>query len=104
VSTAWAVVLACSAVVLASRALGPVLSGTADLPETAARVVALLAPALLAGLLATSVFTADGHVTAGAPAAGLAVAALLVWRRAPLLVVVASAALVTALLRQAGLS
>jgi uncharacterized membrane protein len=59
------------------------------------RVALLLPVALLAGLISTQTF-GDG---VDARAAGLAVAGVAVWRRAPFLVVVALAAATTALLR-----
>jgi hypothetical protein len=58
---------------------------------------------MLAALVATTALT-QGHGFAGlARPAGVLVAGVLAWRRAPFVVVVIAAAAVTALLRLAGL-
>jgi hypothetical protein len=65
-----------------------------------ARIIPLLAPALLAALVVTE--TTGGHgrtIAIDARGAGLAAAALALWLRAPIVVVVIVAAAVTALLR-----
>jgi hypothetical protein len=63
------------------------------------RVAALLPVALLGALIAVQTFTDGQELTVDARAAGLAVAAVAVWRKAPFLLVVALAAATTALLR-----
>jgi hypothetical protein len=63
------------------------------------RVALLLPVALLAALIATNTFSAGDRLVLDARAAGLAAAALAVWRKAPFLVVVAVAAATAALLR-----
>jgi hypothetical protein len=63
------------------------------------RVAALLPVALLGALIAVQTFTDGQELTIDARAAGLAVASVAVWRKAPFLVVVALAAATTALLR-----
>jgi hypothetical protein len=63
-------------------------------------VIPLLAPALLAALVVTE--TTGGHgrtISVDARVGGLVVAAVALWLRAPLAVVVIAAAAVTALLR-----
>jgi branched-subunit amino acid transport protein AzlD len=63
------------------------------------RVAALLPVALLGALIAVQTFTVGQSLTIDARAAGLAVAAVAVWRKAPFLVVVGLAAATAALLR-----
>ena len=63
------------------------------------RIAELLPIALLAALIGTQTFAEGRHLTIDARAAGLVVAILLVWRRAPFLVVVFGAAVTAALLR-----
>jgi hypothetical protein len=75
------------------------LLGGRQLPERALSVLRLLAPALLAGLVVTQGFTAGQGVTIDARAAGLAAAVVALLLRGPTLVVIGSAAAVTALLR-----
>jgi branched-subunit amino acid transport protein len=68
-----------------------------------ARVIPLLAPALLAALVITETFGGPGRsLVFDARAGGLVVAGIALWRRAPLYVVVLAAAAATALLRAIG--
>ena len=66
------------------------------------RVAALLPVALLAALIATQTFTSEKSLVLDARAAGVAVAVVAVWRRAPFLVVIALAAATSALLHAVG--
>lgn len=66
------------------------------------RCAALIPVALLAALTALQTFGQDGGLTLDARALGLAAASLAVWRRAPFLLVVGVAVLVTALARLVG--
>jgi branched-subunit amino acid transport protein len=98
-STAWTVVVVTGIVTLALKAAGPVLLGGRPLPDPVARFVALLGPALLAALVATTTLASGTRLVLDARAVGLAAAALAVWRRAPVLLAVGIAAAVTALAR-----
>jgi hypothetical protein len=81
------------------KAAGPALLGNRPLPPRAAGVIALFAPALLAGLVVTD-FAGPGWTHADwTIAAGLSVAGIAYLCRAHVLVCVAAAVLVTALLR-----
>jgi branched-subunit amino acid transport protein len=102
VSPIWLVVLAVGLATVAIKAAGPVLLGGRTLPARAAAVIALLAPALLAALVAINTFGAERALTVDARLAGVAAAGVAIWRRAPLLLVVVLAAAVTALVRAAG--
>jgi branched-subunit amino acid transport protein len=102
VSPIWLVVLAVGLATVAIKAAGPVLLGGRALPARAAAVIALLAPALLAALVAINTFGAERALTVDARLAGVAAAGVAIWRRAPLLLVVVLAAAVTALVRAAG--
>ena len=64
------------------------------------RIAALLPVVLLAALIAVQTFSDGKSLVIDARVAGLAVAAVAVWRRWPFLVVVALAAVTTALVRQ----
>jgi branched-subunit amino acid transport protein len=99
----WPLVGLVAAVTFVIKGAGPAVLGSRQLPPRVVRVVALLAAALLSALVVTNAL-ADGrrwHV--GADTVGVAVAGLLLWRRAPVLAVVLAAAATTALLRLAGL-
>lgn len=63
------------------------------------RVAGLLPVALLAALIGLQTITSGRDVVVDARLAGVAVAVLAQWRRAPFLVVVAAACATTALLR-----
>ena len=52
-TTAWAAVALVGAATVAIKASGPVLAGGRELPGPLGRVVGLLAPAVLAALVAT---------------------------------------------------
>jgi branched-subunit amino acid transport protein len=88
----------------AFRLAGPAFRSRVTIPPGAEKLLASAAAVLLIALAATSALT-QGHGFAGwARPAGVAVAGLLAARRAPFPVVVVAAALVTALLRLAGIS
>ena len=94
-----AVVIACGVITIVLKGVGPVLLGGRPLPERAGGVVELLAPALLAALIATNTFGSGRSLVLDARFAGVAVAAVALALRAPVLLVVVLAAASTALLR-----
>jgi branched-subunit amino acid transport protein len=99
-----AAILALATGTYAFRLAGPLLRTRVHVPAAVRRVLETAAIVLLTALVATTALTA-GHGLAGpARPIGVAVAGVLAWRKAPFLVVVLSAAAVTALLRLAGLS
>lgn len=98
-SAAWAAVLVVGLATVAIKAAGPVLAGERELPPSSARVVDLLAPALLAALVATQAFATDESLVLDERGAGLLVAGVAILLKAPLLVVVVVAAATAALLR-----
>lgn len=100
-SAAWAVIVLVGIATIAIKGAGPLLVGGRDLPPATLGVLRLLAPALLSALVVTSVFTAAGRLVMDERALGIAVAFVALLLRAPVLLVVALAALVTALLRVA---
>jgi branched-subunit amino acid transport protein len=98
----WTVLLALCAISYGLKAVGPLLAGGRQLRPRARIALDLVPVPLLAALILVQAGT-DGHrlvVDARAPALG--VAALLVWRRAPFLVVVVAAAATAALIRAVG--
>lgn len=62
-------------------------------------VIEYLPMAIIAGVLALTTFSSAGELALDARAPGMAVAALLVWLKAPLAVVILLAATTTALVR-----
>ena len=101
-SVSWLVVVAVGIGTIAIKAAGPVLMGGRPPPERARGVVALLAPALLAGLVATNTFGSGQQLVADARLIGVAVAALALLLRAPVLAVVVVAAAAAAVSRLLG--
>ncbi|MPZ87784.1 MAG: AzlD domain-containing protein [Nitriliruptorales bacterium] len=99
----WGMVLALAVGTLALKAVGPLLAGGRALPPRAAAAFALLPAALLAALVATQTFGDGQALTLDARAAGVGVAAVAAWRRAPFIVVVILGAVTAATLRMLGL-
>jgi branched-subunit amino acid transport protein len=86
----------------AMRLSGVLLRERLELSESVQRLLPMAAAALLAALAATAALTQSGGFAGIARPAGVAVGALLAWRRAPFVVVVVAAAVTAALLRLAG--
>ncbi|MFN8174671.1 MAG: AzlD domain-containing protein [Solirubrobacteraceae bacterium] len=98
----WTLLLALCAVSYGLKAAGPLLAGGRRLGPGVRRALDLVAVPLLAALVLVQTL-GDGHrIAIDARVPALAVAALLVWRRAPFLVVVLAAAGTAALLRALG--
>ena len=100
----WITVIAMATATMAIKAAGPLLLGGRPLPERPAGVIGLLAPALLAALVATSTLASGQALAVDARAIGLAAAGLALAFRAPTLLVVLIAAVTTALARQLGVA
>ena len=101
-SAVWLCVLVVGTAAVAIKAAGPVFAGDRSLPLGASRVIDLLAPALLAALVATQAFGSDEALVVDERAAGLVAAGIAIVLRAPLLVVVLVAAVTAALMRAVG--
>jgi branched-subunit amino acid transport protein len=99
VSQTWLVVGLVGAGTIAIKAIGPVLLGGRPLPERLSSVIELLAPALLGALVAVQTFGNGQALAVDERVLGVAVAAIAIWRKAPLLVVVILATITTALAR-----
>ena len=91
--------LAVSAGTVAIKATGPVLLSGRELPKGLLGVVEPLAPALLAALVVTQAIAGHRSYMFDARLLGLAVAVVAIRLRAPLLVTIVVAALVTAAAR-----
>ena len=97
----WAIIGALAVGTFAIKAAGPAFLGQRPLPERLTGVIALLAPALLAGLVITEAFSAaePHHVVVDARAVGLLAAVAGRLLRLPLPVILVLAAAATALAR-----
>ena len=101
-TTLWAVILAVALASAAIKAAGPATVGGRDLPPRAVAVVALLSPALLAALVITQTFGGDGRLVLDERALGVAAAGIALAFRAPVLLAVAIAVVVTVAARTLG--
>ncbi len=95
----WLVLGVVGAVTMAFKASGPVLLGRRQLPPRVAAVVDVLAPAMLAALVVTQTVGGDREIVLDERLLGVAVGAVAVILRAPLLIVMTAAAATAALAR-----
>jgi len=102
VNDAWWTVVMVGAATIAIKGAGPVLLGGRPMPERMGTVIALLAPALLAALVAINTFGSERALVLDERALGVAAAGLAIVLKAPPLVVVVVAAAVTAAARALG--
>ena len=98
----WTAILALAAGAYALKALGPILLGRRPVRPGLAGVLELIPVPLMAALVLVQTLDGGERLVVDARVPALGVAALLVWRRAPFLVVVLAAAATAALLRAAG--
>jgi branched-subunit amino acid transport protein len=94
----WSVLLVGAGTVLL-KAAGPVLLGGRTLPPSLGGMLDLIAPSVLAALVVTQLVGGDRELVLDERLAGIAAAGIALALRAPILVVVAVAAVTTALLR-----
>jgi hypothetical protein len=95
----WLAVAVVGAASILLRGVGPLALGGRALPERAMALVGLLAPALLAALVATQVLADGRRLVLDERALGLVAAGIALLLRAPVLVVIAAAAGATAAAR-----
>ncbi len=92
----WLVVGLVGGATMLIKSIGPVLLGGRALPPRVAGLIGLLAPALLAALVAINTFGSDRSLVIDERALGVVAAGVAVWRKVPILLVVVIAAAVTA--------
>jgi branched-subunit amino acid transport protein AzlD len=97
--TIWWIVIGLTVTTALVRAAGPVVFGGRQPHPAFLRVVAMMAPALLAALVVISAFTDGQRLSVGAEAVGVLAAAVLVWRGHSLVLAMVVAVVVTAGLR-----
>ena len=95
----WLSVLAVTLANWALKAAGPLALGDRPLPSAARRVVSLMAPVLLSGLIVVELAGPDWAALDWPQLIGVAVAGLAWSVRAPMLAAVLVGALVTAVIR-----
>jgi branched-subunit amino acid transport protein len=98
-SAAWQAVVAVGAGTVVLKAVGPVGVAGRRLPTRVDRLLAMVAPAILAALVVTETFASGRSLVLDARVAGVAAGATAVALRAPLWLVVVAGAAATALVR-----
>jgi branched-subunit amino acid transport protein len=96
----WTLVLLLAAAAYSFKVIGLIVIGRRQLPRPLERCLALIPAALIAALIVNDTFADGKDLVLDARAAGVAAAAVAVWRRAPLIVVIVLGAVVTAAVRQ----
>jgi hypothetical protein len=97
--TAWIVVVAGGVITALCKAAGPVLLGGRKLTGRTLAVVELIGPVLLVALVVTQTFGAHKEIVVDARLAGVGAALVALLLRAPLIVAMVLAAVVTVLVR-----
>jgi branched-subunit amino acid transport protein len=95
VSSTWIVVLVVGVGTIVIKGLGPMLLGGRPLPPRLSGMITLLAPALLAALVAINTLGGDRELEIDARLPGVLAAAVAIKLGAPVLVVIIVAAVVT---------
>ena len=95
----WTLVLVLAAGAFAFKVLGVVVLGGRTIPPVLDRCLALIPAALIASIVVKDTFSTGQHLVVDARAAGVGVAVLAAWRKAPFPVVIVLGAGVTAALR-----
>jgi uncharacterized membrane protein len=96
----WSLVLWLALGAYAFKFFGLVVIGSWSLPAPVERCLVLVPAALLSSLVITNTFATGHDLVIDERAAGVGVAIVAAWRRAPFVLVVALAAGTTALLRR----
>jgi branched-subunit amino acid transport protein len=95
----WWFVLALGAGSYACKVLGLAVIGARRLPPVVDRCLALIPAALITALVVKDTLSVGQDLVLDARAVGVSCAAIAAWRRAPLVVVIATGAAVTAVTR-----
>jgi branched-subunit amino acid transport protein len=100
--TIWLAILGLALTTVLVKAAGPVVFGGREPHPSFMRVVAMMAPALLAALVVTSAFADDRQLGVGADTVGVLAGGVLLWRGHSVVLSVLVAVAVTASLRALG--
>jgi hypothetical protein len=95
----WVLVLVLAFGTVALKVVGPIFAGGVTPPPSLTRVIALLTPALLTGLVVTSTFSSGHDLVIDARAAGVGLGLALLLLRAPLVVALVAASAAVAVIR-----
>lgn len=95
----WGLVLGLAAGAYLFKVVGMVVIGDRAIPPALDRCLALVPAALIAAIVVKDTFSIGQHMQVDARLAGVAAAVIAAWRKAPVVVVILTAAAVTALIR-----
>jgi branched-subunit amino acid transport protein len=95
----WTLVFVLAAGAYFFKVLGLVIIGERALPPVLERCLGLIPAALIAALVVKDTFSVGQHLQIDARAAGVGIAVLAAWRKAPLILVILLGASVTAAIR-----
>jgi branched-subunit amino acid transport protein len=98
----WKLVVLLAAGAYACKVVGLVIVGDRTLPPAVQRCLALIPAALISALVVKDTVSIGQDLVVDARLAGVGVAVLATWRRAPLVLVIVLGAAVTALVRAIG--
>ena len=96
----WTLILLLALGAYAFKFTGLVVIGARTLPPVVERCLALIPAAVISALIVKDTLTQGQDIVIDARAAGIAVAIVAAWRRAPLIAVIVLGAAVTAAVRQ----
>ncbi|MBA3606858.1 MAG: AzlD domain-containing protein [Actinomycetota bacterium] len=96
----WTLVLVLAVGAYACKVLGLVVVGSRRLPPPLERCLLLVPAAVITALVVKDTLSTGQQLVIDARVAGVGVAAIAAWRRAPLIVVIVLGAAVTALVRR----
>ena len=96
----WTLIILLTLGAYAFKVTGLVFLGGRSLPPMFERCLALIPAAVVTALVMKDTFTNGQELVLDARALGIAVAGIVAWRKAPLIVVIVLGAAVTALVRQ----
>jgi branched chain amino acid efflux pump len=97
--TVWWTIIGLTVTTVAIKAAGPVVFGGREAHPAFLRVVAMMAPALLAALVVTSALADGQRLGVGADTVGVLVGGVLLWRGRSVVLAVVVAVAVTAAIR-----
>jgi len=97
--TIWWTIIGLAVTTALVKAVGPVVFGGREPHPAFLRVVAMMAPALLAALVVTSALADGRHLGVGADTVGVLAGGVLLWRGRSVVLAVVVAVAVTAALR-----
>ena len=96
----WTLIILLAVGAYAFKVTGLIILGGRSLPPVFERCLGLIPAAIITALVMKDTFTVGQDLTLDARALGIAVAVIVAWKRAPLIVVIVLGAAVTALVRQ----